>query len=95
MNVPIIRLEVEHMKYSIRTALLEHKAKMDADIQTALDAYCNSDNLSRIINETVVSCINEAVKEEIRSMFSDSEPGRAAIREAVKKYMDDYWGELK
>lgn len=37
MNVPIIRLEVERMKETIMMALADHSARIDADVQAAVE----------------------------------------------------------
>ena len=52
MSVPIIRLEVQSMKYTIQTALMEHAAQMDASIQQAVEAYCTKENIDAVVMKT-------------------------------------------
>ena len=52
MNVPIIRLEVERMKETIMMALADHSARIDADVQAAVDAYCTEGNVSAVVRES-------------------------------------------
>ena len=93
MNPPIIRLEVESMRYTVMTALTKHAAQMDADVQNAVDRYLTEENVIKIIDETVRDCVNSAVKEEIQRQFIYSGAGRKAIREAVAQYMEKHWGD--
>ncbi len=84
MNTPIIRLEVEGMKRSIVTALVEHQAKMDADVAAAVEAYCQPENISRIIHEAARTALDNAIREEVKAFFLLGE-GRKAVAEAVKE----------
>lgn len=95
MNVPIIKLEVERMKYSILTALSTHAVEMDSMVQAAVEAFCTEDNLHRIVREAVMQELNAAVREEVRNFFRCSAPGRQAVREAVIEHLnrqDEFWG---
>lgn len=84
MNIPMIRLEVEGMKRSIVTALLEHQAKMDADVIAAVEAYCQPENISRVIHEAAQTALDNAIREEVKAFFW-SGLGRKAVAEAVKE----------
>lgn len=84
MNIPVIRLEVEGMKRSIVAALLEHQAKMDADVIAAVEAYCHPENISRIIHEAARTALDNAIREEVKAFFWMGE-GRKAVAEAVKE----------
>lgn len=84
MNIPIIRLEVEGMKHSISAALLEHQAKMDADVIAAVEAYCQPENISYIIHEASRTALDNAIREEVKAFFWLGE-GRKAVAEAVKE----------
>jgi hypothetical protein len=95
VNIPIIRLEFESMKQSLRVAMTEQMARMDADVQAAIDHYCTAENLRSIIDSEVRSSVNAAVKEEVQSLFRYSGAGRQAIREEIKKYADEVWGDLR
>ncbi len=93
MSMPIITLQVEAMKCTIKAALLEHAAQMDQDIQAAVDAYCKPENIGAVVRQTALTEINEAVKEEVRNFFRYSANGRKAIREAVREHMERVYGE--
>jgi hypothetical protein len=88
MNLPIIRIEVERMKNTILFALSEQTAKVDSDIKAAVESYCSSAALVRVLNEEVQRVLDEAVKQEIRSFFMGSAVGRQAVREAIIAYLD-------
>lgn len=89
MNVPVISLEIQSLRHTIKKALTEHAAQMDADLQKAVDDYCREGNISQIIRETARREIDAAVKEEVQQFFRYSQPGREAIRQAVQEHMDE------
>lgn len=91
MNVPIIRLEVEGMKHTLLTALSEHAARVDSGIQAAVEAYCTPENIQAVIDENVRQALDMALKEEVKSFFSWSKPGRIAVKEAVHKRLNDMY----
>jgi hypothetical protein len=84
MNIPVIRLEVQGMKYSIQTALMQHAAQMDADIQAAVEAYCTPENLSEVIRKAARDALATAIKDEVDKFFRYGN-GRKAVAEAVKE----------
>lgn len=90
---PVIKIEFESMRHTLRTAMTQQMARIDTDIQAAIDRYCTAENLQAIIDENVRSSVNAAVKEEIQNLFRHSAPGRAAIKEAIEEFAKDYWGE--
>lgn len=90
MNFPVIRLEVQDMKYAIHTALTEHAAMRDASIKAAVNEFCTPGNIDRVIREAAMSALNAAVKEEVRNYFGRwNENGRLAVREAVIAFLDE------
>lgn len=94
MNVPIIRLEVERMKETILQALPQHAALLDASVQAAIEAYCTPGNIDAIAREEVRRQIDAAVKEEIRTFFQWSKPGRQAVKEAVYQHLEE-WDRMR
>jgi hypothetical protein len=89
-TVPIIRLEVERMKYSILQALPQHAAALDASVQAAIEAFCTPENIDSIIRGAAMEHLNAAVKEEVRDFFRESNPGRQAVREAVLQHLNEW-----
>jgi len=81
--MPIIRLEIEGMKQQICIALSEYSMQMDKDIQTAVDAYCTPENITRIVRQAAFNALNYVIKEEVDKFFRYGE-GRKAVAEAVK-----------
>lgn len=92
MNIPIIKLEVQHMRQTVHAMLSEYTLSLSEEIKQALDRACTDEAIAAEIDKTVRQCVNEAVKEEIQSFFRWSNPGREAIREAVQAHMNEYWG---
>jgi hypothetical protein len=95
MTIPIIRLEIEGMKATVCTALTQYAAKMDADIQHAVNSYCESGNLERVVREAATNALDAVVKEEVRYLFSHGSIGRKAVKEAIQEWMEDYYAEPK
>lgn len=90
MNTPIIKLEVQGMAHTIHMALMEHHALMDTSVRKALDAMCTSENIDRLVEHEVRMHMSAAIKDEVRQFFSYTAAGRAAVKEAVGKYLDDW-----
>ena len=92
-EVPIIKLEMQNMRHTMVRALSEYSAQFDKNIQQAVEEYCSDDNLERIIKEEAEASLNKAIKEEVRDFFGGACSGRLAVREAVIKYLNQYYPE--
>lgn len=84
MALPIIRLEIEGMKHAISTALSEHAAKMDKDVQDAIQSYCAPDNIRRIISQAANKALSDTIREEVDAFFRYGE-GRKIVAAAIKE----------
>ena len=84
MNIPVIRLELEGMKHSILTALHEVAVGMDADIQQAVNDFCEQGHLRKVIQDAVKREITAAIEKNIASYFRYGD-GNKAIQEMVDK----------
>ena len=100
MNIPIISLNVEGMKHTMKVALMQHQLEMDSMVQSAIDAYCTSENISRIVHSAAEKALDEAIKAEVTNFFRFGD-GRKAVAAAVKeaimsnetyKHLDDIGG---
>lgn len=87
MNLPIITLEIQGMKHTIRTALMQEAAALDKGVQAALDKLCTEENVARIVEDESRRQIEAALKEEVQNFFRWSNAGRAAVREAVHEHL--------
>lgn len=83
-TIPIIRLEVEGMKHTLTTALMEHSALMDEQLRAAIEAYCTPENIARVVQEAARAALDQAIKESVQNFFRFG-PGRSAVAEAVKE----------
>ncbi len=92
-EVPIIKLEMQNMRHTMVRALSEYHAQFDKNIQNAVEEYCSDDNLAKIIDKEVRESMDRAVREEVSEFFKGTRAGRLAIREAVIKYLNDYYAE--
>ena len=83
MNTPIIKLEVEGMKYTVSTALMEHQAQIDASVQAALEAVCHPDNIDHVVRDTAMEAAKAVIESEIDRFFRYGE-GRTALVEVIR-----------
>jgi len=86
--IPIIKLEVEHMRHTMAIALSKYTAQLDETLQSAIEAYCTPENLERIIYEETNRVLGRVIKEEVQNWFVYGE-GRKAIKDAVEKRLGD------
>lgn len=86
--IPMIRLEVEGMKYAIQMAMSEHLIKMDKDIQAAVDAFCTPEKITAIVFDTAAREIKSAIESEVRHFYAFG-AGRRAIADSVRKQLGD------
>ena len=89
MNIPIIKLEIQGMRHTVCTALTQHTAVLDENIQKAVEEFCRPESLDALVRKIALQEINSAVSEEIQNFFRWSGNGRKAIKEAVIKAMDE------
>jgi hypothetical protein len=87
VSVPIIRLEVERMKYSILAAFAEHQGTLDADIVAAVEAYCEPENIRRIIGDGVKHTLDNVIREEVEKFYRYGK-GREVVREALRQVLE-------
>ncbi len=70
MTVPVIRLEIAGMKQAVAVALTQYAARMDADIQAAVDRVCTTEHITRLIDDVVRQEIDAGVKSALHSYFA-------------------------
>jgi len=91
-SIPIITLEVEHMKHQIRTALIEYEGMLSKEIQDAVDAYCTPDNVRRVVADAVKRTVDDSLKDELHHYFRYGAGHHAllsVIRESLDKHIAD------
>lgn len=93
MNVPIISLEVQGMKNTMKLALMKEAALLDAAIQKAVEDYCTEENINSIVRREAMQQLDVALKQEVQDFFQWSGAGRAAVREAVTEFLNDRYPE--
>lgn len=83
MPIPIIRLEVEHLKHCILHAFSDYTLKFDETLKRAVEAYCTSATVDKVMTEAVEREMRTAIEQEIKDFFKYGE-GREAVSAAVK-----------
>lgn len=86
-TVPIIRLEVEGMKHTVQMMLSKYAAELDKEVFDAVEKFCTSSNIERVINECTEKSIKQAIELEIGDFFRYGN-GRKAIKEAVENQLN-------
>jgi hypothetical protein len=89
VNIPIISLEVQGMRHTMKLALMEHAALLDKSIQQAVEDYCTEGNIHAIVRREANLQLDAALKEEVKRFFDWSGQGRAAVREAVMEALNE------
>lgn len=85
-DLPVIRLEIESMKAGILQTLSDYTARMDADIQAAVEAYCTPENITSIVQKAAADAIDEAIKSDVRHFFLYGD-GRKFVKDAVNEQL--------
>ena len=89
LRIPIIRLEVEGIKYTMQRVLMEHAVAVDESIQKAIDEYCTENNINAVVMREAKHRLDMALKEEVQNFFGYSGVGRAAVRAAVIETLNE------
>ncbi len=87
MNLPIIRLQIEGVKYSVAMALTEYAAQVDADLQKAVEEFCTPENIGHIVQKEAWAVLDQVIREEVKSFFLRGH-GREAVKAAVQEKLD-------
>lgn len=87
-DIPIVKLELENMRQTLRVALLDHSALLSDTIQKAVDAFCTPENLEHIIYLETRTVLTQVIKEEVKNWFVYGE-GRKVIKAEVIKRLEE------
>lgn len=92
MTMPVVRLEINHMRHTILAALTNHAIELDSYIQAALEEVCDERNVAAIVKNEAESQIKIALQEEVRNFFKYGS-GRKALKAAVCEYLEKEYPE--
>ena len=84
MSVPIIKIEVEHMRQQMLHAFSDHLVNLSADFKVAIEAACSPDKVQALLTEAAARYLNEAIQTETKSFFLYGE-GRKLVAEHIKQ----------
>jgi hypothetical protein len=85
--IPIIRLEVQGMKFAVEAALADYAQTMYNDLQAAVDAACSPEAVEVVLKATATREMQAAVEREIRTFFTYG-PGAKVVAEAVRENLE-------
>lgn len=95
LGTPKIRLEVEHMRYTVMHAIEERseefKAAVDAALTKALDEFDVNDFITTEINMQMQGAVQTAIRNALDYEFTSwlRERFRGALDGAIKRRRDD------
>jgi hypothetical protein len=87
-SMPIIRMTLEGMQYTIMQCLHEAAAEMDEQIQLAVKEFVTPERIAKIVANTVEVELKAAIDSEIRNFYSCG-AGRDTIRRAVLAELEE------
>ena len=94
--IPIIRLEVQGIKHTVQTALMNHHLQISNEMQESIERFCTPENLQTIIDKEVRDTLDATIRAEVRDFFGYGRQGRKAVKEAIiehldRQYPDEMW----
>ena len=91
MNLPMIKIEVEHMRHSMIHAFSEHILKTDGLFQHAITEACKPEVVQEIVDDAARRYLHQALDEEVKSYLMYGE-GRKIVRAEVEKRLKADFG---
>lgn len=88
-GIPVIRLTLERMELSILQAFSQMQTQMDVDIQLAVAAYCEPDNIKRVVADAVKTALDRQIRQEVEDFYRRGR-GQQTIRKAVIDQLTPY-----
>lgn len=82
--MPVIRVTVEGIRESITTAMAQWALTQDDIVQKAIEKFCTPENVGRIIEDQVATCLESSIRESVNHFFRYGE-GRKAVLGLVEK----------
>jgi hypothetical protein len=83
-----IRMEVDRLKTTLLGALMGYELQLKEQLEEAVEEFCAEGNLRRIIQATTYQTLRTVIEEEVRNWYTHGQ-GREAIKEAVRKRLDE------
>lgn len=91
MNIPIVRITLEHMKAEIVQAMSDYFDRSKHDVQKAVEAVCTEEHVAQLLSQSIEKELRIAIQEEVHKFFTYGE-GREAVLETVRSRLSE---ELK
>lgn len=74
-DLPIVRLEIQHMQHSISMMISEHLGKLDCEAQAAVKAAVENFDYAGEVHKIAHDIIRESIKRSVEELFQrDSAP---------------------
>lgn len=82
--IPLIQLNVEHMRYTMQQAFSQHLLDMDKMFQHAIEQACRPERVQAVLEDAAQRFLQEAVQQEIKNHFLYG-PGREEVKQLVAR----------
>ena len=91
-NLPIIRLEIEHLKHYICNRMINLDLQTDEYIEAALKKVCSPEHLQSMIDRYTREAVEETIRLELGAFFKTGE-GRANVSKALRTLLKKELGK--
>lgn len=73
------------MKHTILHAFTQYQAQMDKSVRSAVEKFCEPDNINSIVAEAVDRTLRDVISKEVESFFRYGAGGTAIKEEITRK----------
>ena len=84
-HLPIIKIELEGMRLSIARMLSEYQVQFSEEVNRAIERFCSSEYLQRVIDAEVRHNIEYVVKDAIGDYYRLGKGRQIIIEEVIKR----------
>lgn len=85
---PVLRIELESMRHTLKLAISEHLSSMDEIIQKEIDRVCTSENVASIVAQAADQEIKDTISDAVHYFYRYG-PGREAIFAVIRETLSE------
>lgn len=83
MPVPVFRLQLESMRLTLMTAIMEHHDEVERYVADELKRFIAEYDFAKTVREQLTPVFEDAIRESLTSYFRYGK-GRAALSQAIE-----------
>ena len=88
-NMPIIRLEVEHLRQCIMHAFADQQIQYDKIFQQVLQEATTEEAIVQAVRDAVRTELRTKVQEAVKKFFSWGSPGYSIVYELIERQLKE------